>query len=64
MQSYRQEIDSILGRVHFFNYLTNKDKEVIIENTFLFRLHEEEKIFEKDQNANSFFIVKKGSVRI
>ncbi len=64
MSNYKQKIFSLFSRIHFFNYLTNKEKEFIIKSTFLFVVNDNETIFEKEQIANSFYVVQKGSVKI
>ena len=47
MELYREDISALFTRIHFFNYLTNKERRFLIENTQLFRLANGEPLFEK-----------------
>lgn len=47
MEFYREDISALFTRIHFFNYLTNKERKFLIENTQLFRLAKGEPLFEK-----------------
>ncbi len=47
MEHYREDISALFTRIHFFNYLNNKERKFLIENTQLFRLNIGEPLFEK-----------------
>jgi len=49
MLDYTEDIKNAFSYIHFFNYLTNKHKDLLIYNTFLFRLKKGETLFEEDQ---------------
>ncbi len=52
----------MFNKIHFFNYLTNKERKFLINSTQLFRLNPHEVLFEKEQDANSFYVVKKNTI--
>lgn len=64
MEDYKDDINTMFNKIHFFNYLTNKERKFLISSTQLFRFKKNYTLFEKEQDANSFYIVKKGSVVI
>jgi len=37
MMRHIKEINSIFNRIHFFNYLNNKERNFLMDNTFLFK---------------------------
>ena len=57
-------LHQIVNRVKIFSYLTNKQKHIIANNLVTQPFKKEECIFKVDEPANSFYIIKKGSVRI
>lgn len=47
-----------------FRFLTKREKNVLAYNTILLRYDKDASIFEKGDDASSFFIVTKGSVEL
>jgi serine/threonine protein kinase/CRP-like cAMP-binding protein len=64
MQDYKEDINCMFNRIHFFNYLTNKERKFLIDSTQLFQLNPSETLFEKEQDANSFYVVRRNTVLI
>lgn len=54
----------MFNRIHFFNYLTNKERKFLINSTQLFKLNKNEVLFEREQDANSFYVVRKNTILI
>lgn len=64
MEDYKEDINAMFNRIHFFNYLTNKERKFLINSTQLFKLKKNEVLFEREQDANSFYVVKKNTIII
>lgn len=64
MEDYKEDINAMFNRIHFFNYLTNKERRFLINSTQLFKLNKNEVLFEKQQDANSFYVIKKNTIII